>query len=58
MINEIGHTMGLITIAEYVENPAILAHITKIGVDMAQGYGISVPIPLAEERRHLTVVPS
>ena len=56
MINEIGHTMGLITIAEYVENPAILAHISKIGVDMAQGFGISVPVPLLEERRSLTVV--
>jgi diguanylate cyclase (GGDEF)-like protein/PAS domain S-box-containing protein len=56
MINEIGHTMGLITIAEYVENPAILAHISKIGVDMAQGFGIAVPVPLAEEQRSLAVV--
>lgn len=46
MINEIGHTMGLTTVAEYVENNEILAELEDMGVDMAQGYGISKPVPM------------
>jgi diguanylate cyclase (GGDEF)-like protein/PAS domain S-box-containing protein len=46
-INNIGHVMGLQTIAEFVENDAILQKITAIRVDYAQGYGISKPRPLA-----------
>jgi Amt family ammonium transporter len=37
-INEIGHEMGLQTIAEFVENKNILDKLKKIGVDFAQGY--------------------
>ncbi len=42
-INEIGHFMGKQTIAEYVENDAILERLREIGVDFAQGYGIEKP---------------
>ncbi|MBE9108112.1 EAL domain-containing protein [Nodosilinea sp. LEGE 07298] len=45
-ISTIGRVMGLQTIAEYVENTAILNCITGIGVDFAQGYGIGHPQPL------------
>ena len=45
-INEIGHIMGKRTIAEYVENEAVLRVLERIGVDYAQGYGISKPKPL------------
>ena len=45
-INEIGHVMGKKTIAEFVENDAILQKLSAIGVDYAQGYGISKPKPL------------
>ena len=45
-INEIGHVMGLTTIAEFVENEAILNKLREIGVDYAQGYGIGVPAPI------------
>ncbi|HEY9609927.1 EAL domain-containing protein [Allocoleopsis sp.] len=45
-INHIGHVMGLQTIAEFVENKAILEKITAIRVDYAQGYGIAKPRPL------------
>jgi Amt family ammonium transporter len=45
-INEIGHAMGLKTIAERVENKAILTRLKKIGVDFAQGYHIHKPKPL------------
>ncbi|MEE8233886.1 MAG: EAL domain-containing protein, partial [Gammaproteobacteria bacterium] len=37
-INEIGHEMGLKTIAEFVENKKILDKLNQIGVDYAQGY--------------------
>ena len=45
-INEIGQVMGKQTIAEFVENAAILAKLREIGVDYAQGYGIGRPEPL------------
>lgn len=44
-INHIGHVMGVKTIAEFVENDAIMAALGDIGVDFAQGYGIEVPKP-------------
>lgn len=47
-INEIGHIMGMETIAEFVENDQILDKLRAIGVNYAQGYGIGKPRPLAE----------
>ncbi len=43
-INEIGHVMGMQTIAEYVENDVIRGMLKEIGVDYAQGYGIGKPL--------------
>ena len=37
-INEIGHEMGLQTIAEFVENKKTLDKLNQIGVDFVQGY--------------------
>ncbi|GEM_PF-3362072 len=45
-INQIGQVMGMKTIAEFVENEAILARLRELGVDYAQGYGIAGPAPL------------
>ena len=45
-INEIGQVMGKKTIAEFVENDAILAKLRNIGVNYAQGYGIARPQPI------------
>lgn len=45
-INNVGHVMGIKTIAEYVENDAIREKLRAIGVDYAQGYGIALPSPL------------
>ena len=45
-INRIGHVMGIQTIAEFVENKAIMQELQKLGVDFAQGYGINEPTPL------------
>ena len=45
-INHIGHVMGLKTIAEYVENQAILEKAQELGIDYVQGYKIGHPQPL------------
>ncbi|MGM0679829.1 MAG: EAL domain-containing protein, partial [Pseudomonadota bacterium] len=47
-INEVGHAMGITTIAEFVENDEILRTLRNIGVDFAQGYGIDRPTPLLD----------
>jgi EAL domain-containing protein (putative c-di-GMP-specific phosphodiesterase class I) len=47
-INDIGHVMGKKTIAEFVENEAILNKLQEIGVDYAQGYAVERPQPLAQ----------
>ena len=47
-IHEIGHAMGKKTIAEYVENQAILVKLREIGIDYAQGYYIGRPQPIEE----------
>ncbi|NOY66781.1 MAG: EAL domain-containing protein [Gammaproteobacteria bacterium] len=48
-INQIAKVAGLQTIAEFVEDEAILEVIKDIGVDFAQGYGIQVPVPIEED---------
>ena len=45
-INHIGHVMKLRTVAEFVENDAVLAALRAIGVDYAQGYGVQKPVPM------------
>jgi diguanylate cyclase (GGDEF)-like protein len=47
-INEIGHTMGKRTVAESVENAAILNKLQQMGVDYAQGFVIARPQPLEQ----------
>jgi diguanylate cyclase (GGDEF)-like protein/PAS domain S-box-containing protein len=45
-INQVGHIMGIRTIAEYVESNAIAAQLERLGVDYAQGYAVGSPKPL------------
>ncbi|MCB1881102.1 MAG: EAL domain-containing protein [Gammaproteobacteria bacterium] len=45
-INQLGHVMGLKTIAEFVETQDILESLRILDVDYAQGYYIGKPIPL------------
>lgn len=45
-INEIGHVMGMKTIAEFVENEAIKQRLATMGIDFAQGYGTGRPAPI------------
>ncbi len=42
-INEIGHLTGKQTIAEFAESTEIINMLRTIGVDYAQGYGVSQP---------------
>jgi EAL domain-containing protein (putative c-di-GMP-specific phosphodiesterase class I) len=42
-INEIGHLTGKQTIAEFAENADIVNMLRTLGVDYAQGYGVSQP---------------
>ncbi len=52
MVNSIHHiaqAMGLKTIAEFVENDAIVDVVSEIGIDYAQGYGIDKPSPFMEK---------
>jgi len=52
-INEIGHVMGMSTIAEFVENEEIFQLLRQLGVDYAQGYHIAKPAPLDELLNHI-----
>lgn len=45
-INQIGHTVGAKTIAEFVEDDESLNCLRAMKVDFAQGYGLRMPTPL------------
>jgi len=45
-MNEIGHALGMKTVAEFVASPEILAMVREIGVDYGQGYEIEKPIKI------------
>jgi EAL domain-containing protein (putative c-di-GMP-specific phosphodiesterase class I) len=47
-INDIGHVMGMATIAEFVENDEVLQALAELQVDFVQGYGIGRPMPIDE----------
>jgi diguanylate cyclase (GGDEF)-like protein/PAS domain S-box-containing protein len=46
-INKIGHVMGKLTIAEFVESDRTLAALREVGVDYAQGFAVGKPVPFA-----------
>ncbi|TCV87346.1 EAL domain-containing protein [Sulfurirhabdus autotrophica] len=47
-IHNIGHVMGLQTIAEFVESETVLKMLKVIGVDYAQGNWIGAPQPISK----------
>lgn len=47
-INAIGHEMGLLTVAEFVESQAVMDCLRDIGVDYVQGYHLGRPQPLTD----------
>jgi diguanylate cyclase (GGDEF)-like protein/PAS domain S-box-containing protein len=48
-INQIGHVMGLQTIAEWVENRQTLEALKEMGIDYAQGFWLCRPQPLVHD---------
>lgn len=47
-INQMGHTVGAKTIAEFVEDDQSMQHLMELNVDFAQGYGLKKPTPLEQ----------
>jgi EAL domain-containing protein (putative c-di-GMP-specific phosphodiesterase class I)/integral membrane sensor domain MASE1 len=47
-ITRVAATMGLQTVAEYVDDAGVLDLLATLGVDHAQGYAVGRPLPLAE----------
>jgi diguanylate cyclase (GGDEF)-like protein/PAS domain S-box-containing protein len=45
-INNIGHVMGLLTIAEFVESRDVCDLLRVQGIDYAQGFGLARPMPI------------
>ncbi len=45
-INNIGHIMGMQTIAEYVENKGVYDKLVELGFDGLQGFYIGKPVPI------------
>lgn len=45
-IARIASVMGIETVAEFVEDPALIEKLAVLGVDYAQGYGIHKPAPM------------
>lgn len=45
-INQMGHTVGAKTIAEFVEDESVMESLEELEIDLAQGYGLTMPTPL------------
>ena len=50
-IIDLGHHRDLEVVAEGVETPQIWELLAGLGCDMAQGYGVSRPLPAADLTR-------
>ncbi len=46
--------LGIETVAEFVENQAIVDELIKIGINYAQGYHIAKPCPVGEAMAQLS----
>ena len=47
-IAQLGHTMGMETVAEYVETDELRTRMAGLGVDYGQGFAIGRPVPIDE----------
>jgi EAL domain-containing protein (putative c-di-GMP-specific phosphodiesterase class I) len=54
-INDIGHWVGRLTIAEYAENEAILRALNTMGVDFVQGFHVGRPALWAQNVEFLAM---
>ncbi|MFK8017937.1 MAG: EAL domain-containing protein, partial [Gammaproteobacteria bacterium] len=53
-INQVGQTMSLATVAEFVESQSLQDALTTLGVDYLQGYHLGKPEPLQERLERLS----
>lgn len=47
-MSQMGQALGKITVAEWVENDAVLAQLREVGIGYAQGYAVHAPCPIGE----------
>ena len=47
-IAQLAHTMGMETVAEFVETDELRLRMAALGVDFGQGFAIGRPVPLTE----------
>jgi EAL domain-containing protein (putative c-di-GMP-specific phosphodiesterase class I) len=47
-IKTVADTMKLTTIAEFVENDAIVEELRRMGINYGQGYGLAYPRPFED----------
>jgi EAL domain-containing protein (putative c-di-GMP-specific phosphodiesterase class I) len=47
-INQLGHVMGIQTIAEHVESNGVLEKLKEVGVDYVQGFAVGYPVPIED----------
>ena len=43
---DVAHVMGLVTVAEFVDKPAVLSKLKTMGIDFAQGFLLHLPEPI------------
>ena len=43
---DVAHVMGLVTVAEFVDKPAVLSKLKMMGIDFAQGFLLHLPEPI------------
>lgn len=55
-INELGHALGMSTVAEFVESDQICQRLKQLGVDFAQGFALDKPSPLPQGSIEPTLV--
>jgi EAL domain-containing protein (putative c-di-GMP-specific phosphodiesterase class I) len=56
-INQIGHILGLRTIAEWAEDLPTLTQLRALNVDFAQGYGVGEVIPIESFQLGMATAP-
>ena len=56
-INQFGHLMFVLTIAEYTESETIAEQLKALGVDYAQGHWLGSPRPLLEGESPTSTIP-
>jgi EAL domain-containing protein (putative c-di-GMP-specific phosphodiesterase class I) len=49
-IAQVAHKIGVRTVAELVESDELIARLTEMGIDYAEGFGISRPRALTASR--------